>query len=717
MNDIVKDLEEKAELGDIFAQHKLADYYFEKNTPDKAVKWLERCANYVFQKSYDFFDSYPYGEAEQLKINAQQQLVDCYLKGSGVEKNPTKAVEWLKEITNINSLKNHFLDGGVFFSPATYLLAIYYCVGKGVKQNYDEAINIFKTLTYPNIHDVPEDEYIESINPLIAAGLAICYYRCDKEKKITSQLFECAVKKYNPIAILWSIFIKYNNLDIDKEINELKEECRINHIIYISICIEPALLSDESTVIKNLRKKNIELKKNKKEIADALKKAAQNLFEPRYEIYTDDFDIVSYHFPKEVIVFLEKRNNCCYANIILAYYYQCFNETEKVLEHLKIASEKGDILANRELGIYYEEKKEFNKAIEYFKKINKLYSSYDTDITEKINDFAKNQIKLIEYKYQLEKKNEQLEEKIKQNESLQNRMQKLVEQFTHSLGNVIFPDTIYQVAERLKNLPECRRDTLLLHEAYHAEIIIKLQAELLRHRYGNKEPESFRNMIRKCRRNANADEKSKTIEDILNFAVSRVTARFLNQHYAGLETIRNKILTQTHTDLNQLKQKFEDDILLHNCLSPLEWVSQNLRPIQITQISPLWKKVFILSDSYAEALLFGYFSEILFNAFKYADHENQEFLTLSFAEETINDDIYLSCNWSNPTTNQKLSGLGTNQGLEAIAEDLKQLNSTEKPEQSLLIYQQENQFKVSLFFKKELLVETTKARVPESLWG
>ena len=305
----------------------------------------------------------------------------------------------------------------------------------------------------------------------------------------------------------------------------------------------------------------------------------------------------------------------------------------------------------------------------------------------------------------IEETNKALGEKTKQNESLQNRMQKLVEQFTHSLGNVIFPDTIYQVAERLKNRPECRRDTLLLHEAYHAEIIIKLQAELLRQRYSNTNPEKFRLMIRNCRRNANAGDKTKTIEAVLNYAVSRVTARFLNQHYAGLETIRNKILTQTNTDLNQLKQKFEDDILLHNCLSPLEWVSQNLRPIQITQISPLWKKVFILSDSYAEALLFGYFSEILFNAFKYADHESQEFLTLSFAEQTINEDIYLSCNWSNPTTNQKLSGLGTNQGLEAIAEDLKQLNNTEKPEQSLLICQQDNQFQVTLFFKKHLLID------------
>ena len=114
--------------------------------------------------------------------------------------------------------------------------------------------------------------------------------------------------------------------------------------------------------------------------------------------------------------------------------------------------------------------------------------------------------------------------------------------------------------------------------------------------------------------------------------------------------------------------------------------------------------------------MFGYFSEILFNALKYADHDNKEFLTLSFTETNINDNVYLLSNWSNPTTKQKLPKLGTNKGLEAIAEDLKQLNGTEKAEESLLISQQANQFQVSLFFKKELLVETTKATVPETLW-
>ena len=280
----------------------------------------------------------------------------------------------------------------------------------------------------------------------------------------------------------------------------------------------------------------------------------------------------------------------------------------------------------------------------------------------------------------------------------------MVDQFTHSLGNVIFPDTIYQVMERLKNNSECRKDVLLLNEAYHSEIIIKLQGELLRQRYANTNSENFRILVRRCRRTQNTIENTKTIEDILDYAASRVTARFLNQHYAGLTSIRDKILSKKNVSLNTLQQKFEDDILLNKSLNPVAWINQNLRPIQIAEISPLWKKVFILSESHAEALLFGYFSEILFNAFKYADHDKDEFLRLVFDEKIINDKTYLSCSWQNPVKDKSPSMLGTGNGLDAIQEDLKQLNDTEKPEESLLIPKKKNQFQVTLFFKKDLLI-------------
>ncbi|MCQ8104321.1 sel1 repeat family protein [Methylomonas sp. SURF-2] len=301
--------------------------------------------------------------------------------------------------------------------------------------------------------------------------------------------------------------------------------------------------------------------------------------------------------------------------------------------------------------------------------------------------------------------NKVLVAEIKQKEVLQMKMQKLVEQFTHTLGNVIFPDTIYQVAERLKTNPDCRKDVLLLNEAYHSEIIIKLQAELLRQRYANTNPEKFRQLIRACRRGSDCKDKTKSIADILDYAASRVTARFLNQHNASLGSIRDKIIAQKNASLDGLRQQFEDDILLNRTLAAVEWINQNLRPFKVVELSPLWLKAFILAESHAEALLFGYFSEVLFNAFKYADHDAAQFLTVRFDEYVIDGETYLGCSWSNPMGNKPPNGLGTGKGLDAILEDLKQLNDTDSETKSLLVSQDDLQFQVTMFFQKDLLID------------
>jgi hypothetical protein len=191
----------------------------------------------------------------------------------------------------------------------------------------------------------------------------------------------------------------------------------------------------------------------------------------------------------------------------------------------------------------------------------------------------------------------------------------------------------------------------------------------------------------------------------LDYAASRVTARFLNQHNASLTTIRDKILSRKNVSLKDLKQKFEDDILLNRSLDSVEWINQNLRPFKVIENSPLWQKVSILAESHAEALLFGYFSEVLFNAFKYADHEADEFLTVVFDENIINGKTYLTCSWQNPLGNKTLNSLGTGEGLNAIQEDLRQLNESHSKSNSLVIIQDRQQFQVIMFFKKDLLID------------
>ncbi len=341
-------------------------------------------------------------------------------------------------------------------------------------------------------------------------------------------------------------------------------------------------------------------------------------------------------------------------------------------------------------------KNEFELLKEFLNNFEDFESSFNAYPSSKIT-FKTMGLTATEKAASLEHERERLDE-------ANYRMQKLVEQFTHTLGNVIFPDTIYQVAERLKTNPDCRKDVLLLNEAYHSEIIIKLQGELLRQRHTSTNPEKFRQLIRACRQTSNIGDKTRSIGDVLDYAASRVTARFLNQHNASLGSIRDKILSRKNVSLEALKQKFEDDILLNRSLGSVEWINQNLRPFKVVNISPLWQKVFIIAESHAEALLFGHFSEILFNAFKYADHATDEFLTVVFDESVIDGRIYLTCSWRNPLGDKVASSLGTGKGLDAIQEDLMQLNDTQSQSNSLLVAQENQQFQVTMFFKKDLLI-------------
>lgn len=411
-----------------------------------------------------------------------------------------------------------------------------------------------------------------------------------------------------------------------------------------------------------------------------------------------------------------------------------------IQDYLKKAADYGSACAHWALGELYKKgdgvEKNENLACDYFDRALFLFERTGDDDSNsedlgslkhiaqieafissngKTDELKQEQLEKIADNYkrmvqELNKKGKSLESEINAKELLQTKMQKLVEQFTHTLGNVIFPDTIYQVAERLKNNPACRKDVLLLNEAYHSEIIIKLQAELLRQRYANSNPEKFRQMIRACRRTVDSGDKTRSIADILDYAASRVAARFLNQHNASLGSIRDKILAQKNVSLDALRQQFEDDILLNRTLGSVEWINQYLRPFEVVELSPLWQKVYILAESHAEALLFGYFSEVLFNAFKYADHDAEKFLTVRFGETVIESKTYLSCSWSNPMGNKTPNSLGTGKGLDAILEDLQQLNETDSDSNSLLVTQDDEQFQVTMFFQKDLLIEETPER-------
>jgi tetratricopeptide (TPR) repeat protein len=652
-----------------------------------------------------------------------------------LEKNHEKAIEWFKKIPEPDKYLRdggRYGDGGYYVSEgenyrrqAQRQLGICHALGNGVEQNYAEAKNYFeKAARTSSLHT---SNIQPMVDPRAEAELGICLYRLGE----VDEARKCFERSSNEDDILGSLWLCYLNSAANKE--------KRDSIEYVP---PPFGLSNPFHKPSKDEKLSREIDETELKIDSRLRAVAVYCEQLEREGRSLDLDMLdaSAGANTDIISFLENRpqNPATHpTRIILAFYYKSIREEEKFLQYLKEASKDcNDVIANLRLGLKYGQDAQelFEQFVEELKelddqekenidreKVKNAETFLSKVVNSKNNDsggysseakyvsLAKDKlsvIRLIEKDVELKKSNAELKKSNEKVTAVNSRMQKLVAEFTHTLGNVIFPDTIYHVAERLKNNPEYRKDVLLLNEAYHSEIIIKLQSELLQKRYTNDNPENLRWLVRSCRRSPDSEngEKIKSIDAILDYAASRVAARFLNQYNASLNSIRCQILSLKKTNLDALKQKFEDDILLNQSLSAIEWINQNLRPFKVKVISPLWQKVRILAESHAEALVVGYFSEVLFNAFKYADHAADSFLVVELDQCIVDNKTYLTASFCNPRGNETSTRLGSGKGLDAIREDLQQLNDTGNDTNSLMVTTNEQTFQVTLFFQKDLLL-------------
>ncbi|MBQ1931964.1 MAG: sel1 repeat family protein, partial [Muribaculaceae bacterium] len=70
--------------------------------------------------------------AEQGNAWAQNNLGDCYYNGRGVDQNYDEAVKWYRKAAKQGN------------APAQYNLGYCYYNGHGVDKNYDEAVNWYR---------------------------------------------------------------------------------------------------------------------------------------------------------------------------------------------------------------------------------------------------------------------------------------------------------------------------------------------------------------------------------------------------------------------------------------------------------------------------------------------------------------------------------------------------------------------------------------------
>jgi tetratricopeptide (TPR) repeat protein len=279
---------------------------------------------------------------------------------------------------------------------------------------------------------------------------------------------------------------------------------------------------------------------------------------------------------------------------------------------------------------------------------------------------------------ELYNKNKELQEANAELLEAKKRLQKLVSSYNHTIGNTIFPHTLYEVAERLKQQMEFRPDALILLDCYRAEVFMRHQSELLQLKHAAQDAQAFRDKILLSRLSTNTDKEASTMRGILNQALERVIARFLNEHYAKLEFQRNMILNKIGKTLKQLRYEFEDQVFF-NKHPPFEWASNNLFPISIMEFSPAWEEIRLIPQSAAEAVLFGYFAELFYNYFKYSDYQS---LTLHCVETEIEHRGYLLSVWEN-TYSDNATPASSGNGLSGIQEDLKMLNETDSEHETI----------------------------------
>ncbi|OQW94069.1 MAG: hypothetical protein BWK79_07795 [Beggiatoa sp. IS2] len=273
------------------------------------------------------------------------------------------------------------------------------------------------------------------------------------------------------------------------------------------------------------------------------------------------------------------------------------------------------------------------------------------------------------------------------------RIQELVRQYSHNLGNTLFPDTLYNLAQTLKKDNNYQKEALQLYDVFNAEKTIMRQAELINIRQGQNDPKRFGELVQNsCLHHEN--EPGNNIQFVLNYALERMVARFLNEFYQKVKQPREKVLSKLGMTLDSLRENFEQSIFFNHG-DIFTWVNQYLMPIEITEFSESWQKVKFKKEGHAETLFYSYFNEF----FKYADYQQ---LTLRFYEQAIDNKYYLMSRWENHFENNQSNS--TERGLQGIREDLSQLNLSEASETTLQIDIKGNLFVVTLAFRRDLLV-------------
>jgi len=294
--------------------------------------------------------------------------------------------------------------------------------------------------------------------------------------------------------------------------------------------------------------------------------------------------------------------------------------------------------------------------------------------------------------FNLNHKNYELEKTKRKLEQSEISIKNMIQQSTHVFSNTIFPERLSNIAQTIYEDNKFHEESLLLMDSYQAELTLKLQNDLISKKIAfQQEPQKLRNIVRRYTIHHD-HEKCQTIHRLLDFCFTRVLSRILNDN-----TFVNSIISQAAQPTNKKEQSFlldfQNKVIFSkvNQLSSYTWCNSNFRPVKLRINNSIWDSVGVEKNQSAEAFFYGHFSEIISNAFKYADHSQKHFLEITFDETHINGKKFLSITFTNPFK-KDFSLQSTKQGLKSIRGDLHQLNDNKNKELDEIFNSEETDF-------------------------
>ena len=301
-------------------------------------------------------------------------------------------------------------------------------------------------------------------------------------------------------------------------------------------------------------------------------------------------------------------------------------------------------------------------------------------------------------KLEKEKNKVKIDHEIKLKEAVQD----LVQQYTHTLSNTLFPNTIKEVANTLKKSETYRNEVLVLEDAYQSEIMVKKQGQMLQLKQAG-DSDEFQRTIRGDRLAIDSKENGIGINEIISQSVESVISRFLKQDTQKLADLRKKIESLKKIKVIDWKESYENNVFFSGKISANDWAKEKLGEVKISS-NRLWDNIRVIRDNYAHSLLQSYFMELLFNALKYRDYKSKIWVSIDLGESELNGEDYLQMIISNATEMGDAESVGMGKGLRGLRNDLGMLNSVDGNKDFMEIKKDDKTFSVSAYMRKELFV-------------